>query len=100
MKVWSKVHIKDKNKQVEIIAKALTNYLYTYGPLTDICQKYNIDNNDKIKLNQYTINRIAGLLMLYLSMEYLSMDFRITKISLTVFGFNSLLNSIINLLKS
>jgi hypothetical protein len=70
MKIWTKVHIKDKNKKVELIAKALTNYLYGYGPILDISRKYNINQEDRSKLNQYTANRIAGLLMLYLTKDY------------------------------
>lgn len=70
MKIWAKVHIKDKNKQVELISKSLTNYLYGYGPILDICRKYNISEEDRNMLDQYTANRIGGLLMLYLSKDY------------------------------
>ena len=66
MKIWSKVHIKDKNKDVELISKSLTNYLYEYGPRKDIINKYGISKEDQTILEQYTTNRIAGLLMLYL----------------------------------
>ena len=69
MKIWSKVHIKDKNKDVELIAKSLTNYLYGYGPILNLTRKYNISKEDRTKLDQYTANRIAGLLMLYLSKD-------------------------------
>ena len=67
MKVWSKVHIKDKDKNIDIISKSLTNYLYGYGPILDLCRKYNISLEDRRLLDQYTANRIGGLLMLYLS---------------------------------
>ena len=70
MKIWSKVHIKDKNKEVELISKSLTNYLYGYGPILDISRKYNISKKIEQILDQYTANRIAGLLMLYLSKDY------------------------------
>ena len=69
MKIWAKVTIKDKNKEVESVAKSLTNYLYGYGPIHDICRKYNINPNDRKLLDQYTANRVAGLLMLYLSKD-------------------------------
>ena len=69
MKIWTKVHIKDKNKDVEVITKSLTNYLYGYGPILDITRKYNISQTDRNMLDQYTANRIAGLLMLYLSKD-------------------------------
>ena len=67
MKVWTKVSITDKNKEVEQISKSLTNYLYGYGPILDLCRKYNISLEDRRLLDQYTANRIGGLLMLYLS---------------------------------
>lgn len=67
MKIWTKINIKDKNKDVEIISKSLTNYLYGYGPINDICHKYGISNEDRRKLDKYTANRIGGILMLYLS---------------------------------
>ena len=67
MKVWSKVHIKDRNEQVEVVSKSFTNYLYGYGPINDLCRKYDISDKDRKMLDQYTANRIAGLLMLYLS---------------------------------
>ncbi len=69
MKVWAKVSLTDKNKDVEQIAKSLTNYLYGYGPILDICRKYKITKKDRKILDQYTANRIAGLLMLYLSKD-------------------------------
>jgi len=70
MKVWSKISIKDKNSDAEMIAKAFTNYLYYYGPIVSFTKKYNITDEDKKILNQYTANRIAGLLLLYLSKDY------------------------------
>ena len=66
MKIWSKVFIKDKNNDVEKISKSLTNYLYGYGPILNITRKYNISAEDRQILDQYTANRISGLLMLYL----------------------------------
>ena len=70
MKVWTKVQIRDKNKQVELISQALTNYLYTYGPINNIFQKYNISLTDQINFTKHISNRIAGLLMLYLTSNY------------------------------
>ena len=70
MKVWTKVQIKDKNKEVEDITKSLTNYLYGYGPILDITRKYNITPEDRTIIDQYTANRISGLLMLYLVKDY------------------------------
>lgn len=70
MKHWVKVHIKDKNEDVELLAKSFTNYLYGYGPIQDISRKYGIQAQDRKILDQYMVNRIAGLLMLYLSKNY------------------------------
>lgn len=70
MKIWTKVHIKDKNRDVELTAKSLTNYLYGYGPILDITRKYQISQEDRALLDGYTANRIAGILMLYLSKDY------------------------------
>lgn len=69
MKIWTKVRLKDKNKEVELIAKSLTNYLYGYGPIQDITRKYSIEKEDRKILDQYTANRIAGILMLYLAKD-------------------------------
>ena len=69
MKIWAKVQLTDKNKDVEIISKSLTNYLYGYGPILDLVRKYQITPEDRKVLDQYTANRIAGLLMLYLSKD-------------------------------
>lgn len=67
MKIWTKIHIKEKNQEINIISKCLTNYLYGYGPINDICRKYGISNEDRKKIDKYTANRIAGILMIYLS---------------------------------
>ncbi len=69
MKVWTKVHLKEQDREVEVISKALTNYLYALGPIDDITRKYNISEADRKAHDQYTANRIAGLLMLYLAQD-------------------------------
>ena len=70
MKIWAKVQLTDKNKDVELISKSLTNYVYNYGPIQNLVRKYGITPEDRKTLDQYTANRIAGLLMLYLSKDY------------------------------
>lgn len=67
MKVWTKVHLKDQDRSVELISKSLTNYLYSYGPIEALTRKYNISREDRKVLDQYTANRIGGILMLYLA---------------------------------
>ena len=63
MKVWSKVHITDKNSDIETISKSFTNYLYGFGPVNDLCRKYSVSDADRKMLDQFTANRIAGLFM-------------------------------------
>lgn len=70
MKIWTKVHLKDKNKKVELVSRSLTNYLYSYGPAEEVKNKYNISQADYQKMSQYTANRISGILMLYLVKDY------------------------------
>ena len=69
MKIWTKIKIKDKNKDIEKISQSLANYLYGYGPIQDITRKYQLTENDRRLLDEYTTNRIAGLLMLYLAKD-------------------------------
>ena len=69
MKVWTKVHIKDHSKQVELITASLTNYIYGYGPILDMYRKYDIKEPDRKKLDEYIANRVGGLLMLYLAQD-------------------------------
>ena len=69
MKIWTKVHIKKYDKNVFNLAKSITNYLYSYGPINNISSKYNISLEDRKMLDQHTAKRIAGLLMLYLSKD-------------------------------
>ncbi len=69
MKKWTKVTLTDRNKEIELIAKSLTNYIYGYGPIQNITRKYHINIEDRKVLDQYTANRIAGILMLYLAKD-------------------------------
>lgn len=83
MKIWTKIHISDQKKDIELIAKALTNYLYIYGPITKLIEKYNITPQDLTMLDQYTSNRIAGLLMLYLAKDNKRINDIINKYNIT-----------------
>ena len=94
MKIWTKVHIKDKNKDVEVVAKALTNYLYGYGPILDITRKYGISSEDRRILDQYTANRIAGLLMLYFSRDFKRINDIANKYNIDASSVNSILPEI------
>ena len=90
MKMWAKVQITDKNKDVETIAKSLTNYLYGYGPILDLVRKYQISPTDRKVLDQYTANRIAGLLMLYLSKDYARINDIANKYNINAINFNEI----------
>lgn len=70
MKIWSRVVLKDRNRDIEKVARSFTRYLYEDGPMIDIALKYHLSLEDLQKLNQYTASRVAGLLMLYFSKNY------------------------------
>ena len=69
MKVWKCAKIFNKDKNVDLVSRSYINYIYKYGPINDIIRKYNINPTDVYKLNQYTANRIAGLLLLYMAKD-------------------------------
>ncbi|MCI8347347.1 MAG: hypothetical protein HFJ12_05340 [Bacilli bacterium] len=69
MKIWKKIRVKSKDKQIDIVAHSLTNYLFKYGPISDIISKYKIESNDVKIMNEYTTNRIAGLFLLYVAKD-------------------------------
>ena len=90
MKIWTKVKLKDKNKEIEKISRSLTNYLYAYGPISEIISKYNISEKEYKKISQYTANRISGILMLYLTKDIKRINDIANKYNLT----NNLINEI------
>ena len=90
MKIWAKIHIKDKNKDVDIISRSLTNYLYGYGPINDICHKYGISNEDRRRLDKYTANRTAGILMLYLSKNIKRLNDIVNKYNVSIATMNDI----------
>ena len=65
MKVWSKVKFKNSDKNVNLIAKTLTNYLchdnFVYQKLGSEAQTY---------VKQDLANKVAGILMLYYAKDY------------------------------
>lgn len=68
MKIWKKVKIfNNYDKRINLTATSMTNYIYKYGPISDMISKYKIKDEDIKILNQYTTNRIAGLLLLHLA---------------------------------
>ena len=67
MKIWKKISLENSIKEVDIVSKSLTNYIYSSYQLSNIISKYNISNKDIENLNKYTTDRVAGLLLLYIS---------------------------------
>lgn len=91
MKVWAKVHLKDRDPKVEQIGRSLTNYLYEYGPMLSIKDRYNISQEDYKEMTQYTANRISGILMLYLASDYRRINDIVNKYNIR----NEVINNII-----
>ena len=69
MKVWSKIKLNKSNKDVNIIANSLVNYIYKDNPIIDIFYKYNVTPQEKQIVERYIANRMAGLLLLYFSKD-------------------------------
>lgn len=90
MKVWTKVHLKDRDTKVEQIGRSLTNYLYEYGPISNMKERYNISKEDSQAMSQYTANRISGILMLYLANDYKRINDIVNK-----YNINTNINNII-----
>lgn len=91
MKVWTKVSLCERTKEVEQIGRSLTNYLYSYGPMLNIKKKYGISLEDYKEINQYMANRISGILMLYLASDYRRINDIVNKYNIN----NELINSVI-----
>lgn len=91
MKVWTKVRLADRSREVEQIGRSLTNYLYGYGPMLSIKDRYNISSEDYKEMTQYTANRISGILMLYLANDYKRINDIVNKYNIN----NEMINSII-----
>lgn len=60
MKKWTKIKFKNSDKTINLMAKALTNYLYN-----DNIVYSKLGDESKIYLETEITNKIAGLLMLY-----------------------------------
>ena len=69
MKVWKKIKLKEKNKDISTISNSLVNYIYKDNPINDMYYKYNISQQEKQQIKRYMVNRIAGLLLLYFSKD-------------------------------
>ena len=47
---------------IEVLSKALTHYLFRNGPVEDMHANGQLSQNDMKTLNQFMVNRIAGLI--------------------------------------
>ena len=69
MKVWTKIKVKEKNKDINIITNSFVNYIYKENPLNDIYYKYNVRKEERVLVEKHIANRLAGLLLLYFSKD-------------------------------
>lgn len=67
MEVWKRVRFLKKDKKIDMIVKSYVNYIYANSPMAEIINKYHIEPNDVLRLNQYLADRIAGLTVLTLA---------------------------------
>ena len=90
MKKWIKISLKDRNKDIENASKSFTNYLYGFGPILDITRKYKISPEDRMLLDKYTANRVAGLLLLYLSKDIKRLNDIVNKYNVDAFKLDNI----------
>lgn len=65
MKVWKKVRFKKSDKNINLIAKALTHYLY-HDNL--VYEKLGVET--RAYLEKDMTNKVAGILMLYYARDF------------------------------
>lgn len=69
LKKWTRLRLKDQNRTINQTAKALTNYLYSVGPIPEYFMRNQLSNKEKQEFKKFTADRIAGLLYLYFSKD-------------------------------
>ncbi len=69
LKKWTKLRLKDQNRVINQTAKALTNYLYSVGPIPEYMMRNQVSNKEKQEFKKFTADRVAGLLYLYFSKD-------------------------------
>ena len=67
MLIWKKVQLENIDRKTSLLSNALTNYIYKEGPIVQLFNKYNISKEDIKLLDNYTAQRIAGLIILFFS---------------------------------
>lgn len=69
MKVWTKVKIEQKNKDVERLIQAYTNYIFKDTSLSKLKAKYQISQEEINTVYQELASRLGGLLILYIGQD-------------------------------
>lgn len=69
MKVWTKVRINQKNKEIDKIVKAYINYLLKDNALSVLAMKYHMEENEVRTVYEQLSARIAGLIILYIGKD-------------------------------
>lgn len=67
MKVWKRVRFLKKDKKIDMITKSYVNYIYENSPINEIFDRYKVSPSERVRLNQYIADRIAGLIVLSLA---------------------------------
>lgn len=67
MKVWKRVRFLKKDKKIDMITKSYVNYIYENSPINEIFDRYKVSPSERVRLNQYIADRIAGLVVLSLA---------------------------------
>ncbi len=70
MKVWTKVKINQKNKDIESLTKSYINYILNDTSIEKLQEKYQIEQQEIDLIYQELASRIAGLLILYIGKDH------------------------------
>lgn len=61
-------------RNIDKIAKAITYYAFRSGPIEDMHANRQLSQDDMMQLNKYTVNKIAGLLLMLKKEEWDKVD--------------------------
>lgn len=63
------------NKRIiDKVAKGITYYAFRSGPIEDMHANRQLSQDDMMQLNKYTVNKIAGLLLMLKKEEWARVD--------------------------
>lgn len=63
-----------KEENIDLIAKAITHYIFRNGPIEDMHANNQFSQSDMKTLNKYMVNKLAGLLSLAMNGEWLKLE--------------------------